>query len=127
MECYRSGGCGPYEMYSCSECPASRPEYVNRGVIQMDVKSKTMTIADVKDRIVDLQYDRENFMKIQEYCLGHLSESNDEEHIKIYEALEDDADLNISLRNLASKTVRNIDAEIDRLNRIIDSAVVNID
>lgn len=29
MQCYRSGGCGPYEMYSCSECPASKPEYVN--------------------------------------------------------------------------------------------------
>lgn len=28
MACYRSGGCGPYEMYSCSECPASKPEYI---------------------------------------------------------------------------------------------------
>ena len=30
MACYRSGGCGPYEMYSCSECPASKPEYAQR-------------------------------------------------------------------------------------------------
>lgn len=30
MQCYRSGGCGPYEMYSCSECPASKPEYLTR-------------------------------------------------------------------------------------------------
>ena len=28
-KCYRSGGCGPYEMYSCSECPASKPEYLD--------------------------------------------------------------------------------------------------
>lgn len=30
MTCYRSGGCGPYEMYSCSECPASKPEYADK-------------------------------------------------------------------------------------------------
>lgn len=27
MKCYREGGCGPYEMFSCADCPASRPEY----------------------------------------------------------------------------------------------------
>jgi len=27
MACYKNGGCGAYEMYSCSECPASKPEY----------------------------------------------------------------------------------------------------
>lgn len=32
MACYKSGGCGVYEMYSCSECPASKPEYANRNV-----------------------------------------------------------------------------------------------
>lgn len=31
--CYRTGGCGPYEMYSCSECPASKPEYTKRYII----------------------------------------------------------------------------------------------
>ena len=30
MACFRNGGCGPYEMYSCSECPASKPEYAKR-------------------------------------------------------------------------------------------------
>lgn len=28
MACYRKGGCGPYEMIPCNECPASRPSYV---------------------------------------------------------------------------------------------------
>ena len=28
MACYRSGGCGPYEMLSCSECPASKGDYI---------------------------------------------------------------------------------------------------
>lgn len=27
MKCYREGGCGPYEMYSCSKCPWSKKEY----------------------------------------------------------------------------------------------------
>ena len=30
MPCYRNGGCGPYEMYSCSECPASKKSYLDR-------------------------------------------------------------------------------------------------
>ena len=30
MTCYRKGGCGPYEMRPCNECPASRPEYAKR-------------------------------------------------------------------------------------------------
>lgn len=31
MTCYRQGGgCGPYEMSSCGECPASKPEYAER-------------------------------------------------------------------------------------------------
>lgn len=30
MSCYKEGGCGAYEMYSCSECPASKPEYSKR-------------------------------------------------------------------------------------------------
>ena len=30
VTCYRKSGCGPYEMYSCSECPASKREYLLR-------------------------------------------------------------------------------------------------
>ncbi len=29
MKCYRSGGCGPYEQLSCSECPASKPSFID--------------------------------------------------------------------------------------------------
>lgn len=29
-KCYRSGGCGPYEYLSCSDCPASKPEYLEK-------------------------------------------------------------------------------------------------
>lgn len=30
MSCYRNGGCGPYEMLPCNECPASKPEYAEK-------------------------------------------------------------------------------------------------
>ena len=30
MTCYRKGGCGPYEMYSCNDCPASKESYLKR-------------------------------------------------------------------------------------------------
>ncbi len=30
IQCYRKGGCGPYEMRSCNECPASKPEYAEK-------------------------------------------------------------------------------------------------
>lgn len=29
-KCYRFGGCGPYEYLSCSDCPASKLEYLER-------------------------------------------------------------------------------------------------
>lgn len=30
MQCYRDGGCGPYEGLSCTECKASKPDYKQR-------------------------------------------------------------------------------------------------
>lgn len=32
ITCYRNGGCGPYEMCSCYECPASKSDYLQRDV-----------------------------------------------------------------------------------------------
>lgn len=43
MPCYKSSGCGAYEMRSCRECPASKPDYLERG-------KKTM----IKPRICDV-------------------------------------------------------------------------
>jgi len=41
MKCYREGGCGPYEMQSCSECPASKPEFVEKKEVYMGKQSTT--------------------------------------------------------------------------------------
>lgn len=89
-----------------------------------------MLIKDVYAKIEELKRDRKNFMNIQEYCLGHMSSQEDLNngvHTKIYGALEDGANLNESLRNLASKTIGNIDNEIARLNKIIENTHVKID
>ena len=89
-----------------------------------------MLIKDVYAKIEELKRDRKNFMNIQEYCLGHMSSQEDLNngvHTKIYGALEDGANLNESLRNLASKTIGNIDTEITRLNEIIENTHVKID
>ena len=40
MRCYRSGGCGPYENRSCTECPASKPSYLERGKKKEIVQSE---------------------------------------------------------------------------------------
>lgn len=43
MSCYKNGDCGVYGIYSCFECPASKPEYLNKN------KNKTIeTIVDCK-------------------------------------------------------------------------------
>lgn len=86
-----------------------------------------MLIKDVYKKIEELERDRKNFLNIQEFCLGHMSEDpNNGVHTKIYGALEDGANLNESLRNLASKTIVNIDNEIARLKKIIDNTNINI-
>lgn len=41
MACYRSGGCGPYEMLSCSECPASKPEYLKKDACAVQTEETT--------------------------------------------------------------------------------------
>lgn len=59
MSCYRKGGCGPYEMYSCYECPASKPEYAQKYVIQGKLDPVTvqklhesrMKVATVEDAL----------------------------------------------------------------------------
>lgn len=86
-----------------------------------------MLIKDVYKKIEELERDRRNFLNIQEFCLGHMSEDpNNGVHTKVYGVLEDGANLNESLRNLASKTIGNIDNEIARLKKIIDNTNINI-
>lgn len=40
ITCYRKGGCGPYEMRSCNECPASKPSYLQKNKEEEKMKTK---------------------------------------------------------------------------------------
>lgn len=56
MKCYRSGGCGPYEMYSCNECPASKPEYLKRYILsdkEIEVERKMAKIIEKLEKLND--------------------------------------------------------------------------
>ena len=53
IPCYRSGGCGPYEMYSCNECPASKSDYLQR-----DIKDYPPYLDYPKPRKPMTNYDR---------------------------------------------------------------------
>lgn len=90
--CYRTGGgCGPYEMLSCGECPASKPEYVKREETVTDayhfgkVRDKTVASTQARGMTVypsredhkrrhDSNYDRIGVMTVDEliewYCRG---------------------------------------------------------
>jgi hypothetical protein len=66
--CFRKGGCGPYENRSCNECPASKPEYklkqenidIYVAILNGEVKDNYMTIGfseqSAKQSIIDLYF-----------------------------------------------------------------------
>ncbi len=56
MSCYKSGGCGVYEMRSCDECPASKPEYLTIHTSNKPVKIATMICSVPWERIYESKY-----------------------------------------------------------------------
>jgi uncharacterized membrane protein len=86
-----------------------------------------MLIKDVYQRIEELERDRRDFMKIQNYCLGIINDmAVDSGKPDILSKFEDILNLGSPLRNLASRTINNIDNEIIRLKNIIENTTVNI-
>ena len=59
MACYKSGGCGVYEMRSCYECPASKPEYLNR--------NEGETIATTLEYLAGVAEDETNVRKATDF------------------------------------------------------------
>ena len=66
MSCYKSGGCGVYEMYSCSECPASKPEYLERQKKTV-IKEQPNTSSDENEDGVVLAKDIDDCLKCPLY------------------------------------------------------------
>ena len=66
MICYKSGGCGQYKGYNCSECPASNPSYLKRG---------GRAAAGIYDDAMTVELTREQIKKIiSEYLYGRKGE-----------------------------------------------------
>ena len=59
MDCYKNGGCGVYEMYSCSECPASKIEYLN--------KNKSEAIETTPEYFASVLADETNVQKVADF------------------------------------------------------------
>lgn len=55
MQCYREGGCGPYESLSCTECQASKPEYLVQKILKgsKSTRLKPIEIEAVKEANMD--------------------------------------------------------------------------
>ena len=86
MSCYKSGGCGVYEMYSCSECPASKPEYVS--------KNKSESIATTPEYLRQLA-DETNVQKVVDFLeeLGIQIKTEYGNYRPTYDVLKDIGDL----------------------------------
>lgn len=64
MSCYRKGGCGPYEMYSCSECPASKPEYSEKYYSSISTPPSALQTETEKQKIQNqVQYHYDSLIK----------------------------------------------------------------
>lgn len=53
MSCYKDGGCGVYEMYSCHECPASKPEYLKKKEREPQTVEVVVELRNVTKQIMD--------------------------------------------------------------------------
>lgn len=59
MACYRNGGCGPYEMRSCGECPASKRDYLKR----YDASEKETQIMTMEEALAIVEKQLEDYKK----------------------------------------------------------------
>lgn len=75
MACYKSGGCGAYEMYSCQECPASKPDYLNKNKEQIKdtMMRATLKAGVTKQKIIDIWYES-GLMGVYDLGMKHMYE-----------------------------------------------------
>ncbi len=83
-ECYKEGGsCGPYEHYSCSECPASKPSYKIRYINPEEIELSYKQLANALREVYNKQHPEEvnnpnynaNYMEELMYLLHHSEDT----------------------------------------------------
>lgn len=84
------------------------------------------TIKEVKKKISRMENTRNNLLNLQEFFLCHLRTIEDTEVKNIAVIIEEAASLNTNARTLCTEAILIIDAEIARLNELIDSASIKI-
>lgn len=77
MACYRNGGCGPYEHLSCSECPASKPEYLTKSAVKDVSKEKESPRTAKKFYISDWHYNHKNCLAFDNRPFTSIEQMNE--------------------------------------------------
>ena len=85
MGCFRRGGCGPYEGYSCTECPASKPEYAEKRKTPTKIEMDAVAVRDRNIRILrtengelrdEIEAKNELLRRAKDIMLFHSSRCN---------------------------------------------------
>ena len=112
MKCYRDGGCGIYEGYSCSECPASKPEYANKKFANDSAEKIYVMLLKSKERLFRMKMDkiRELTKRLNEYRDAYYNHNesliSDKEYDCLYDELvELENETGIILSNSPTQTV----------------------
>lgn len=77
MACYRDGGCGPYEHLSCSECQASRPEYLTKPAEKSVPKEEENPRMVKKFYISDWHYNHKNCLAFDNRPFTSIEQMNE--------------------------------------------------
>lgn len=86
-----------------------------------------MTVKEAKQKIDNLTRYKNELRKLNDYCLGmHQSGSVKQARGELIESIAADADMSISLTNLAASVSEIIGDEIRRISAAVDAAEVNI-
>lgn len=86
-----------------------------------------MTVKEANQKIDNLTHYKNELRKFNDYCLG-LNQSGDVKRSRgeLIEAIASDADMSISLSNLAASVCEIIGDEIRRISAAVDAAEVDI-
>ena len=88
-----------------------------------------MLVKEVKQKIKVYRRNYDNLIKLQEILVGRkpLKEHSSEDFVKARTLMQDEAELEMPLRDLCSSTSRILLNEIERMEKAIDNAVVELE
>lgn len=91
------------------------------------MKANASTVKEVRVQIENLQRNYDDMIKLQDYFLGLTPGFKEDDVEPIRTLLEDEIISGQSIRMLCTEVAEILAGEIERLNNLIDNAVVNIE